>query len=296
MASTYTPDLRLNLQGIGDNNNTWGTVVNTQLELLDNAISGMVTVNVTTGVDQTLSTANGTADEARMMIINISGTPIANINIIVPAVTKVYQVIANNLAGSFTVTVKPTAGTGVTFSSGECGVIVCDGTNMVEISKKSDPTPAGTVVMFSGSIAAALAAYPGYGFMNGTGGTPDMRDKFPINARQDDSGVAKTNITGSLTQTGGSTTTSSNGGESLTSGSTVLTTNELPTLSSSSSTVLTGDVDGTPVNFGGGTRTLFQKVIQFLGGGAGHTHSVTTNNHTHTNVQPYYALVFLVKL
>lgn len=41
---------------------------------------------------------------------------------------------------------------------------------------------------------------------DGTNGTPDLRDRFIVGARQDDVGVAKTNIQGSLTQMGGSNT------------------------------------------------------------------------------------------
>lgn len=47
-----------------------------------------------------------------------------------------------------------------------------------------------------------------YGSGNGTTtfNLPDMDDQFAIGAKQDDSGVAKTNVTGSLTKTGGSQT------------------------------------------------------------------------------------------
>lgn len=52
----------------------------------------------------------------------------------------------------------------------------------------------------------------------GTFVLPDMRDKFPVGAKQDDSGIAKTNITGSLAKTGGSTTSGSGGGGEASTG------------------------------------------------------------------------------
>lgn len=299
MASTYTSDLRLNKQGSGDNNNTWGTIVNTQLDLLDDAITGLVTVNVTTGSDVTLSTANGTTDEARKMILKLSGTPIANINIIVPAVNKVYIIEGASFTGSYTVTVKTSSGIGVSFSSGECGVIACDSVNVLEIVRKTDPTPANTLVMFYGTVASALLAYPGWVFCDGTNGTPDLRDRFIVGARQDSGGSAMTNITGTLTQSGGSVTTSSNGGESLTTGGTSLTIAQLPshyfTLPNTQPTTGPG---GYPSIAGRSTNMSSDgtNVTNTLGSGAAHDHTVTTSNHTHTAVPPYFALVYLMKV
>jgi hypothetical protein len=59
----------------------------------------------------------------------------------------------------------------------------------------------GGICLWSGSIATIPA---GYALCNGSNGTPDLRDKFIIGAKQDDVGVPKTNVTGSLTQSGGS--------------------------------------------------------------------------------------------
>jgi len=66
----------------------------------------------------------------------------------------------------------------------------------------------GMILMWSGTIATIPT---GWGLCDGTtyAGSPsivspDLTDKFVIGADQDDSSIAKTNITGSLTQTGGS--------------------------------------------------------------------------------------------
>lgn len=62
---------------------------------------------------------------------------------------------------------------------------------------------AGMILMWSGSIATIPS---GFVLCDGTHGTPDLRDRFIVAAKQDDAGVAKTNITGALTKSGGSTT------------------------------------------------------------------------------------------
>lgn len=53
---------------------------------------------------------------------------------------------------------------------------------------------------YTGTIASIPA---GWQLCNGTNGTPDLRDKFVVGAKQDSGGVAKTNVTGSLLQSGG---------------------------------------------------------------------------------------------
>lgn len=58
----------------------------------------------------------------------------------------------------------------------------------------------GMIMMWSGSIATIPS---GWALCNGSGGTPDLRNRFIIGAHSDDAGVAKTTITGSPTQTGG---------------------------------------------------------------------------------------------
>jgi hypothetical protein len=60
--------------------------------------------------------------------------------------------------------------------------------------------PIGGIIMWSGTVATIPA---NWALCNGSNSTPDLRDRFIVGAKQDDSGVAKTNLTGSLTQSGG---------------------------------------------------------------------------------------------
>lgn len=56
----------------------------------------------------------------------------------------------------------------------------------------------GMIAMWSGTIATIPT---GWYLCNGSNSTPDLRDFFIVGAKQDDSGTAKSNITGSLLQT-----------------------------------------------------------------------------------------------
>lgn len=78
-------------------------------------------------------------------------------------------------------------------------------TNVISLFQKAGETviPAGVICFWSGTVATIPS---GWLLCDGSNGTPDLRDKFIIGARQDDSGAAKTNVTGSLTQSGGAAT------------------------------------------------------------------------------------------
>lgn len=79
----------------------------------------------------------------------------------------------------------------------------------------SGVVPVGGIIMWSGTIASIPATWA---LCDGTSNTPgpDLRDKFIVGAKQDDAGVAKTNIEGSLAQSGGVTGHSHSGHANLT--------------------------------------------------------------------------------
>lgn len=60
--------------------------------------------------------------------------------------------------------------------------------------------PPGLIGIWRSTIATIPA---GWVFCDGNNGTPDMRNVLIAGAQEDDGGVAKTNISGSLTQSGG---------------------------------------------------------------------------------------------
>lgn len=130
MASTFTNSLRLVKQGAGENNSTWGTLFNQQFaDLIDTAISGYAT-KALADADTTLTATNGTADESRAMMLNFTGALTAARNVIVPTTSKLYF-IRNNTTGGFALTIKTTAGTGVSIRNGGSAVVFCDSTNVV---------------------------------------------------------------------------------------------------------------------------------------------------------------------
>jgi len=148
MASTYSPTLRLELIGNGEQAGTWGTTTNTNLgSLLEQAITGVQTITMGDAT-YTLSSFDGAVDEARNAVLVLGGTVTTPQNVIAPAVEKTY--IVKNQTGA-NVTVKTSGGNGVTFTNGQVGIIYCDGTNFFQAVDVNSITGNLTV---SGNISA----------------------------------------------------------------------------------------------------------------------------------------------
>jgi hypothetical protein len=154
---TYSPLLRIELINTGDASGTWGNITNTNLgTLLENAIAGTSSINVTAG-NVTLTSNDGANDTARSMILNVTGTPGTSRNIIAPSTSKVYVVLNGS---DSSVVIKGSATTGVTVATGDNSVVAWDGSDFVEVAK----VPAagvGDVIGPASSTANAVATFNG---------------------------------------------------------------------------------------------------------------------------------------
>lgn len=124
MASTPTTNLKVEKQGATDNPGTWGTNLNTGLDVLDAAVAGATSLTLTGG-STTLTDADYTADQAKSMVLDVDGTLTSNATIIVPQRNKIYAV-RNGTSGAFTLTVKTSAGTGVDIPQSASAFVVVD--------------------------------------------------------------------------------------------------------------------------------------------------------------------------
>jgi hypothetical protein len=130
MASSYSPLLRVELIGTGDQSGTWGLTTNDNLgTILEGAIAGTATVNVTSG-NVTLSVVDGADDQARKMVLNVTGTPGTSRNIVAPKTSKVYVVINGS---DSQVIVKGSDTTGVAIERGFVVAVAYNGTDFVKV-------------------------------------------------------------------------------------------------------------------------------------------------------------------
>lgn len=124
MPSSWSPSLRFELQFTGENINLWGEKLNAALSRADYAIAGFTTIPLVTS-PYALTTANGSADEARSAMLKFTGTSAFTVTI--PAVSKTY-VVWNACSGIVTLTTG--AGATVAIDPGDIVIVLCDGTNV----------------------------------------------------------------------------------------------------------------------------------------------------------------------
>lgn len=128
MASTYSPSLKLELIGNGDQSGVWGTTTNNNLgTLIEQAITGVQTITMA-NANYVLSNYNGVSDEARNAVLVVQGTNSAIRQIICPLVNKLY-VVSNQTTGGYAITVGGSSGTAATIPNGITAQVYCDGTN-----------------------------------------------------------------------------------------------------------------------------------------------------------------------
>jgi hypothetical protein len=170
MPSSYTTRIRIEKQADGENPNSWGDILNQNvIDLLDDAVGAYVTIG-TSGTqivnDNTLTTNNGSADEARAATLELQGYVVSAsaANIVLPAVSKTYVVHNKITQSSATGTVRimntgatatgfvvPTTTTGTsTF------LITTDGTNVRGIDTAGLGIPGGSAGAATRSVITSI--------------------------------------------------------------------------------------------------------------------------------------------
>jgi hypothetical protein len=320
MPSSYSPLLGFELPADGEQAGTWGQTTNKNIgALIEQAIAGVVGITLA-DANYTLTDFNGVEDESRHAVIVASGILSANRNIIAPANEKTY-IVTNNTTGGFSVVIKTSVGTGVEVRSGQTVTVYCNGTEFTlsgvppvspaftgvptaptaapgtsttQLATTQFVTLADAVVL---AAAIAASAEPvgvikawfgtdttvpaGWRICDGTGGTPDLRNRTLVGA----GGLYGLGATGgsadaivvSHTHTG---TVDSNGAH----------------------THLIGQVNATGIyaNVGGSGPNVSSSGNLSTNSAGAHTHTFTTNSTgssgTNANLPPYYALFWIMKV
>ena len=166
MASSYSTDLKLEIQVTGENAGTWGDITNTNLVILQQAIAGYSGISIAGGVGNTdLTFSNGLTSNGKNAVLELTGTITGNRTVTITTasgVTNKVYVIRNSTIGAFTVTVLIQGQSGVTFSATDKGtkILYLNGTDVVDsnIGKLSNdfaPTLAANLSTNSKNIIIA---------------------------------------------------------------------------------------------------------------------------------------------
>jgi hypothetical protein len=128
MASTYVNDLRLNEMATGDASGTWGTVTNTNLELIAEAFS-YGTEAITTNADtHTTTIADGATDPGRSIFLKYTGTLDSACTITIgPNTVSKLWFIENGTSGSQNIIISQGSGASITIPAGDTKIVYSDG-------------------------------------------------------------------------------------------------------------------------------------------------------------------------
>ena len=153
MASSTSSDLKLELITTGEKSGTWGTITNTNLQILEQAASGYISLAVGSG-DVALSLANHATANGKNLYYKLTGTLTANRTVTMPdSAERVFIVedATTRSASNYTLTVKTVSGTGLTLPVGSTTVLYSDGTNITgKLQTKGYYTPSATYTTVNG--------------------------------------------------------------------------------------------------------------------------------------------------
>lgn len=153
MASSTSTDLKLELITTGEKSGTWGTITNTNLQILEQAASGYLSLAVG-GADVALSLANHATANGKNLYYKLTGTLTAARTVTMPDGAERVFIVEDATARSssnYTLTVKTVSGTGVTLPVGSTTVLYSDGTNVTgKLQTKGYYTPPSTYTAVNG--------------------------------------------------------------------------------------------------------------------------------------------------
>ena len=317
MSSTYSPDLRIELIGTGDQAGVWGATTNNNLSyVLEQAIAGYVSVAVASA-NQALTYINGGTSSSALnqsVSANIALTTSTGANFAVYAPPSSKQYVIYN-ASSYVATIynstvignTTAAGTGVAIPAGKTMTVWSDGTNFSQqnthLISPTLASPTMTTPVLGTPSSGTLTSCTGLPVSTGISGlgtgvatflaTPSSANL--ASAVTDETGSGALVFANSPALSGTPTAPTASAGTSTTQvATTAFMATMYPVGSIYTSTVSTNPASlfgfGTWVAFGAG-RVLIGNGGGFSAGSTGgsadavvvsHTHTVTDPGHNHT--------------
>jgi hypothetical protein len=152
--ATYVNNLRLKEITTGDEDGTWGTSTNTNLELITDGFS-YGTKQLAADANETFTMPDGTADDSRSFYLKITSavslTATREVTLGPNTVSKVWM-IENATTGSQIITIKQGSGATVDVANGSKVMVVTDGAGAGAAVFNANPTEVGgTVTSVSGT-------------------------------------------------------------------------------------------------------------------------------------------------
>lgn len=142
--ATYVNNLRLKEITTGDEDGTWGTSTNTNLELIADAF-GYSTEQLAANADETFTMTDGTADGVRALYLKLTSavslSATRTVTLAPNTVSKVW-IIENATTGGQSITVSQGSGSTVTIANGTKAMVYTDGAGATAAVVAANPTTA----------------------------------------------------------------------------------------------------------------------------------------------------------
>ena len=146
MASTYTGNTGIEKIGSGEQAGTWGTTTNTNFDIIDRALNGVVTLTISGNT--TLTTNDGSLSNGHYKVLILSGSPSGAFDLLFdPNDQQKWFFVKNNTGQTATIKQGGGSGSTVTVPNGTSTIVFADGTgananvNSIPTDLLSDTTP-----------------------------------------------------------------------------------------------------------------------------------------------------------
>ena len=134
MASSFSTDTKLELIATGEKAGLWGTITNTNLQILEQSATGYLSQSMASG-DVTLTLTNGATSDGKNAFYELTGTLTGNRTLIMPSGAERSIIVKDSTtrgSGStlFSLSVQTASGTSIPIPINATVAVVSDGTNM----------------------------------------------------------------------------------------------------------------------------------------------------------------------
>ena len=153
MASTYSSRLNLELQTTGENSGTWGTITNNNLQKLEAAIKGYVSVAIASTSDALTFEDGSTGLEQDNAIIKLTGTLTGNTTMQCEAQENWFIVDNAATMGTYTLGFKPASGTAASLVASSKHLLYTDGSTMFDVLADCGNISANGTLTVAGNVS-----------------------------------------------------------------------------------------------------------------------------------------------
>ncbi len=159
MASTYSSSLNLQLMTTGEQSGTWGTVTNENLQKIESAVKGYVSVAIASTTDSLATSDGSTTDEQSNAIVKLTGTLTGNTTMSCEAVETWYIVDDATSHGTYSLSFKPSGGTATSLVAGSKHILYTDGSTMFDVLNDAGNITANGTLTVAGATSLNGGAF-----------------------------------------------------------------------------------------------------------------------------------------